>query len=109
MVDVDPQSLRDHASRLVNGPMTRVATAADAAQQVRLGDEEAYGIIFAQVIPPILELFLDDAGAAIGSAAELGVGFAAAVDDTANQYTAADDEVEAIFNDLLAELDGATS
>ncbi len=109
MVDVTPQSLRDHASKLVSGPMSRVATAAEAAAQVRLGDVDAYGIVFAQVVPPVLDLFLEDAAAALASADALGNGFAEALEDTALQYQEADKEVEALFDAFLEDLDGAAS
>ncbi|MBO3731505.1 hypothetical protein [Glycomyces niveus] len=108
MVKVDPQALREHAARLANGPMARVKTAADAANTVRLGDVDAYGIVFAQVVPPVLDLFLDDAGAALTSADDLGLGFAEAVNDTAIQHLAADQEVAALFDALGRELDGHT-
>ncbi|HEU5129059.1 MAG TPA: hypothetical protein VFU12_13815 [Glycomyces sp.] len=107
MVDVTPQSLRDHAAKLVNGPMARVATAAEAAAQVRLGDVDAYGIVFAQVVPPVLDLFLEDAAAALASADALGNGFSEALGDVALQYQEADKEVEALFDAFLEDLDGA--
>lgn len=109
MVDVTPQSLRQHASRIISGPMARVALAADAANQSELGDVEAYGIVFAQVVPPVLELFLDDAAGMLASVTALGDGFAEALADVANQYQDADREVEALFEDFLEELDGAAS
>lgn len=102
---VDPQMLRDHASRLTTGPATKVVMAADAADTVRLGDEDAYGIVFAQIIPPVLDLFLDDAAAALASAGELGQGFATAVADSAQRHQDADQEVADLFNALLKELD----
>ena len=102
---VDPQQLRDHASRLASGPMSQVALAADAANTVRLGDEDAYGIVFAQIIPPVLDLFLDDAAAALASAEDLGNGFATAVVDSAQRHQDADQEVADLFNALLKELD----
>jgi hypothetical protein len=102
---VDPQMLRDHASRVASGPMQKVALAADAANTVRLGDEDAYGIVFAQVIPPILDLFLDDAATTLASATDLGNGFATAVADSAQRHQDADQEVADLFTALLKELD----
>jgi hypothetical protein len=105
MPKVDPQELRDHASRLANGPMPKVVQAADAAKQVRLGDENAYGIIYAQLIPPALDLFLDDGSETLDSIDDLGNGFAAALTQTAIQYQTQDEEVAAVFDALLKELD----
>ncbi|PRY62469.1 type VII secretion target [Glycomyces artemisiae] len=105
MVHVDPQMLRDHASRLVNGPMPLVVQAADAAKTVRLGDENAYGIVFAQLIPPALDLFLDDGSETLDSIDDLGTGFTTALQATAQQYQTVDDEVAAVFDALQKELD----
>ncbi|SDE53729.1 type VII secretion target [Glycomyces harbinensis] len=105
MPKVDPQQLRDHASRLINGPMPIVVQAADAAKQVRLGDENAYGVIFAQLIPPALDLFLDDGTETLDAIDDLGNGFAEALKQTAIKYQTADEEVAAVFDALLKELD----
>jgi hypothetical protein len=102
---VDPQMLRDHATRLATGPSNKISLAADAANTVRLGDEDAYGIVFAQIVPPVLDLFLEDAAAALTSASELGFGFATAVADSAQRHQDADQEVADLFNALLKELD----
>lgn len=104
MVKVDPEMLRDHASRLQSGPGAQLSTAYDAAAQVGLGDESAYGIIFAQVIPPVLDNFLDDETETLKSIGDLASGYAQAVQDTADQYQDADDEVAALFDALLKEL-----
>ncbi|GAA2156142.1 MULTISPECIES: hypothetical protein [Glycomyces] len=105
MPAVNPQELRDHASRLVNGPMSKVVQAADAAKQVRLGDENAYGIIYAQLIPPALDLFLDDGTETLDSIDDLGNGYATALVQTAIHYQTQDEEVAAVFDALLKELD----
>lgn len=104
MPQVDPQELRDHASRIINGPMPMVVQAADAAKQVRLGDENAFGIIFAQLIPPALDLFLDDGSETLDSIDNLGNGFATALTQTAITYQTEDEEVAAVFDALLKEL-----
>ena len=104
MPQVDPQQLRGHASQLINGPMATVVQAADAAKQVRLGDENAYGIVFAQLIPPALDLFLDDGSETLDAIDDLGNGFAEALSQTAGQYQTQDEEVAAIFTALLKEL-----
>ncbi|MCD0443397.1 hypothetical protein LO763_07125 [Glycomyces sp. A-F 0318] len=104
MPQVDPQQLRDHANRLVNGPMPIVVQAADAAKQVRLGDENAYGIVFAQLIPPALDLFLDDGSETLDAIDDLGNGFATALNQTATRYQTDDEEVAAVFDALLKEL-----
>jgi len=105
MPKVDPQELRDHASRLMNGPMPMVVQAADAAKQVRLGDESAFGIVFAQLIPPALDLFLDDGTETLDSIDDLGTGFATALSQTAQTYQTQDEEVAAVFDALLKELE----
>ncbi|GAB3656790.1 WXG100 family type VII secretion target [Glycomyces tarimensis] len=105
MPQVDPQELRDHADQLVDGPMAIVVQAADAAKQVRLGDVDAYGIIFAQLIPPALDLFLDDGSETLDAIDDLGNGFAEALRQTAIKYQSDDEEVAAIFDALLKELD----
>ena len=104
MPKVDPQQLRDHASRIVSGPMPIVVQAADAAKQVRLGDVNAYGIVFAQLIPPALDLFLDDGSETLDAIDNLGNGFATALQQTAGRYQTEDEEVAAIFAALLKEL-----
>ena len=104
MPQVDPQELRDHASRIINGPMPMVVQAADAAKQVRLGDENAFGIIFAQLIPPALDLFLDDGSETLDAIDNLGNGFATALTQTAIRYQTEDEEVAAVFDALLKEL-----
>jgi hypothetical protein len=104
MPKVNPQELRDHASRIMNGPMPIVVQAADAAKQVRLGDENAFGIIFAQLIPPALDLFLDDGSETLDSIDNLGTGFATALTQTAIKYQTEDEEVAAVFDALLKEL-----
>lgn len=104
MPKVDPQEPRDHASRIINGPMPMVVQAADAAKQVRLGDENAYGIIFAQLIPPALDLFLDDGSETLDSIDNLGNGFATALTQTAIKYQTEDEEVAAVFDALFKEL-----
>ncbi|MFB9659743.1 type VII secretion target [Glycomyces mayteni] len=105
MVKVDPQMLRDHAGRLVNGPMPAVVQAAGAAKAVRLGDENAYGVIFAQLIPPALDLFLDDGTETLDAIDDLGTGFTTALQATAQQYQTVDEEVAAVFDALQKELD----
>ncbi len=102
---VNPQELRDHASRLVNGPMPMVVQAADAAKTVRLGDESAYGIVFAQLIPPALDLFLDDGTETLDAIDDLGTGFTMALQATAQSYQTVDEEVAAVFDALQKELD----
>jgi hypothetical protein len=104
MPQVDPQQLRDHAARLVSGPMPKVVQAADAAKQVRLGDVNAYGIVFAQLIPPALDLFLDDGSETLDAIDNLGTGFAEALQQTAIRYQTDDEEVAAVFDALLKEL-----
>jgi hypothetical protein len=85
--------------------MSKVVQAADAAKQVRLGDENAYGIIYAQLIPPALDLFLDDGTETLDSIDDLGNGYATALVQTAIHYQTQDEEVAAVFDALLKELD----
>jgi hypothetical protein len=104
MPKVDPQELRDHASKLINGPLPKVAQAADAARQVGLGDWNAYGVIFAQFVPPALDVFLDDGTETLDSLGNLGAGFTTALQQSAGNYQTMDDEVAAVFDALLKEL-----
>lgn len=104
MVKVDPQMLYGHATRLEFGPGVQLCNAAIAAAQVGLGDESAYGIFFAPIIPPVLDVFLDDGTETLESLGDLASGYGHALGETALQYQDADEEVAALFDALGEEL-----
>ncbi len=88
---VDPDDVVEHASDLRSSVFAKLENAAAAAEQVGIGDE-AYGIILGHVIPPVLRLCLDDAGAAIEKTVEFGEAIEGALTGTAMDYYAADQE-----------------
>lgn len=96
---VDPDQVVQHASDLRTSVFSKLENAAAAAKQVGIGGEE-YGVILQFVIPPALELFIDDAGDCIDKTVEFGEAVEGALTGTAMDYYAVDQEAAREFETM---------
>lgn len=101
----DPEEIRGHAAELESGAFSTLEAAATAASGLTLGDHEAYGIILQFVIPPALDMCLDDAGAAIQSASDFAAGIREALDGCAGDYEGVDQEVQEQLGKIAKEIE----
>jgi hypothetical protein len=100
----DPAEIRDHVTALSSGPFATLSTAADAASGLTLGGFDAYGVLLQFVIPPVLNLCLDDAGAAIRSTSDFAVAIGEALNGVADDYEGVDQEIAELLSKIGEEI-----
>ncbi|WP_335992230.1 hypothetical protein [Glycomyces sp. MUSA5-2] len=100
----DPEEIRNHVSSLSDGAFATLGTAADAASGLTLGGFDAYGVLLQFVIPPVLNLCLDDAGAAIRSASDFAVAIGQALTGVADDYEGVDQEIADLLSRIGEEI-----
>lgn len=101
---VDPDQVVQHATDLRSSVFSKLENAAAAAKEVGIGDE-VYGVILQFVIPPALELFIDDAGGCIDKTVEFGGAIEGALTGTAMDYYAVDQESARAFETMAEAMD----
>lgn len=100
----DPEEIRNHVASLTEGAFATLGTAADAASGLTLGGFDAYGVLLQFVIPPVLNLCLDDAGAAIRSTSDFAVAIGQALTGTADDYEGVDQAIAELLSKISKEI-----
>ncbi|MCC3764218.1 hypothetical protein K3N28_14210 [Glycomyces sp. TRM65418] len=100
----DPAEIRNHVANLNNGPFSTLNSAADAASGLTLGGFDAYGVLLQWVIPPALNLCLDDAGAAIRSTSDFAAAIGEALTGVAEDYEGVDQEIADLLSKIGEEI-----
>jgi hypothetical protein len=96
--------IRMHATSLGTGAFSTLSNAADAASGLTLGGFDAYGVLLQFVIPPALNLCLDDAGAAIRSTADFATAISQALGGVADDYESVDQEIADLLSKIGEEI-----
>lgn len=102
---VDPQTIVDHAASLQTNVFSRIDAAVAAAEQVGIGNHEAWGVIFEQLVPPVLEGLLEEGTSSMQSTADFAQALGEALEGTAENYSLVDEEVTGNLDMIAGEIE----
>ncbi len=102
---VDPQTVVDHAASLQANVFGKVENAASAVEQVGIGDDTAWGVIFEHLVPIVLGGVFDDAKESMTSTVDFSNALGEALEGCAVNYAVADESIVADLEKIAEEMD----
>jgi hypothetical protein len=97
---VTTADVRNHASSFKSGVVDRVHKAADAGDQVKLGNDEAFGKLLVHVLPPIIRGCVGDAVKGLNSAADAGDAMHEALNKISQNYDRVEKDMAGLIDKI---------